>query len=96
MIDLTTETVLTLAAAARLRPPSRGGRPTHPSTLARWALCGIRGQRLEVIRLGGALFTSVEALQRFADRLTTTEAAPLPRPTPGADDTDRELTRRGF
>jgi hypothetical protein len=33
VIDIANEKVLTLAAAARLRPASRGNRPTHPSTV---------------------------------------------------------------
>ena len=95
MIDIATETVLTLAAAARLRPPSRRGRPTHPSTLARWALRGLRGTRLEVIRIGGQMYTSVEAIQRFAERLTAVGEVPV-TPKRQADATDRELARRGF
>lgn len=70
MIQISTEQLITLAQAARLRPGSRRGRPTHPSTVYRWAVRGIRGVRLEIIRIGGMTYTSVEALQRFADRLT--------------------------
>lgn len=76
MIDLASESLITLSDAARLRPASRGGRPTHASTIYRWATRGIRGVRLEVIRLGGVTYTSREALQRFADRLTSESASP--------------------
>jgi hypothetical protein len=72
MINLSTEELLTLAQAARLRPPGRNGRPQHVSTVYRYALKGFRGVRLEVVRLGGSLYTSRQALQRFAERLTAT------------------------
>jgi Protein of unknown function (DUF1580) len=71
MIDLATEKLVTLVQAAQVRPPGRGGRPTHPSTIYRWISRGIRGHKLEAIRLGGTLYTSHEALQRFADGLTS-------------------------
>jgi hypothetical protein len=71
MIEISAETLLTMAQATRLRPLGRLGRPTHPSTIYRWISRGVRGIRLESIRLGGTTYTSREALQRFADRLTT-------------------------
>ena len=37
-----------------------------------WARNGIRGVRIETIRVGGTLCTSLEALQRFFDRLSAT------------------------
>jgi hypothetical protein len=75
MIDLGTETPLSLAAATRLIPPGRNGKATALSTLLRWILRGAKasdGQtvRLEAIRLGGRWMTSTAALQRFAERLT--------------------------
>ena len=69
-IDIATETLLTPATTANMLPTRRRGRPVHISTIHRWMHCGIRGVRLESIRIGGALHTSVEALQRFADRLS--------------------------
>lgn len=64
------ERLLTLDEAARLRPAGRSGRPAHVSTIYRWVARGIRGVRLEAIRIGGRLYTSMEALQQFAERLT--------------------------
>jgi hypothetical protein len=51
-------------------PPSRKGKPLNCSTVFRWIVKGVRGIRLEAARLGGQWFTSREALQRFAERLT--------------------------
>lgn len=69
-IDLQTETVFTFAEAAKRLPKRRQGRPVHVATIHRWAKAGVRGVRLESLRLGGGLVTSAEALQRFCDRLT--------------------------
>ena len=69
MIDLATETLISFADACELLPRRRAGRPAHPATLYRWAKPGLRGVRLETIQVGGSLCTSVEALQRFFDRL---------------------------
>ena len=40
------------------------------STLRRWAGLGLRGVRLETIKVGARRCTSREALQRFVRRLT--------------------------
>lgn len=100
MIDIRNETLLSPAQAARLRPPTRSGKPTHPSTVFRWIARGVRGHRLEAVRLGGHLFTSVEALQRFADRLTADASEPTTAPpTPNrraADAAAAELDRMGL
>ena len=78
MIDLASEKVLTLNDATQHLPRRRGGKRPHISTLIRWSERGVRGIRLEVIRVGGTLCTSLEALQRFCDRLTTGVDAPAP------------------
>lgn len=65
MIDLTSETLVSFAEACGRLPKRRAGRPSHPSTLYRWASSGLRGIRLETIQVGGTLCTSIEALQRF-------------------------------
>ena len=69
-IDIHAETVVTLAEAAKRLPPRGRGKRPHVATLYRWAQKGCRGIRLETIRIGGSLCTSLEALQRFCDRLT--------------------------
>jgi hypothetical protein len=87
MIDVTSESTISLVQAARLLPPGRGERPVTLSCLLRWVLQGARGPdssriRLEALRLGGRWVTSREALQRFAERLTPagdTPTSPPPR-----------------
>lgn len=69
MIDLASENLISLREAAR-RLPGRRGRGVHIATVYRWAQSGVAGVRLEVLRLGGQLVTSVESLQRFAEQLS--------------------------
>lgn len=74
MIDTTKEHLITLSeAAARL--PRRGGRKVHTSTLWRWARKGLRGVHLQYVRLGGRIYTSDEALNRFANALAALDQA---------------------
>jgi Protein of unknown function (DUF1580) len=63
MIDISTEQLLTLSEAAALLP----GKPSI-ATLWRWRTKGARGRRLESITLGAKVYTSVEALARFAQQ----------------------------
>jgi hypothetical protein len=70
MIDITRETLLTLAQAADELPRRRRGKKTHLSTLYRWATAGCRGVRLETLQIGATRCTSREALQRFFEALT--------------------------
>lgn len=64
-IDIASEQVITFAEAAKYCPRRRRGRKPHVSCFYRWSKRG-----LETIKIGGQLCTSVEALQRFFDRLT--------------------------
>ncbi len=67
-IDLNNETIGSLSEIARLLPPYQGRR-LHPSTLWRWSSKGLKGVRLETLRLGGRILCSVEAVTRFAAKL---------------------------
>ena len=69
-IDVNAEHVLPLAALARRLPARRDDRPVSPATIHRWRLPGVRGVRLECVRIGGIWHTSLEAYQRWVDRLT--------------------------
>ncbi len=69
MIDLNQEEILSLSEACAALPQIEGKRP-HISTLWRWCNRGIRGVRLEHVRLGHRMCTSREALNRFLNALT--------------------------
>lgn len=66
------ESLVSLSAAARLCEEVFGT-PSHPATLFRWAVRGVRRGdrvvRLDTVRKGGRIFTSREALVRLRDAL---------------------------
>jgi hypothetical protein len=53
----------------------------HVSTVWRWALCGIRGQKLESLSIGGRKFTSTFAFERWLAAINgePTASGPTPR-----------------
>jgi len=73
---LTTEQVFTFAELAR-RLPKVGGKKIHVSTLHRWCRKGVRGVLLEFRMLGGRIFTSVEAVDRFSKQLAEARKWPI-------------------
>ena len=70
MIDLQAETVLSLSEATGHLPRRRAGKRPHVATLYRWASEGVQGVKLDTLRVGGTLCTSLEALQRFCEQCT--------------------------
>ena len=73
MIDVGSEPLITLSQLARLLPRRRKDRPTAPSTVHRWRAPGLRGVRLECIRVGGAWCTTLKAFEDFCARLSKSE-----------------------
>ena len=70
MIDTSTENVIPLGQVPAEYPSRRPGKRINISTVWRWATQGCRGVRLETVVIGGGRFTSREAVQRFAERLS--------------------------
>ena len=98
MLDLTVESPIPLADAAKIVTPARSGKRTHLSTLLRWILVGAKAPdgtlvRLEAVRLGGRWVTSAQALQRFAERLTP-RADITPRPALRTESRRRRASER--
>lgn len=92
MISVASEQLLTLSQLAKRLPRHRNDRPVHPSTCHRWRSPGVRGVRLECVRIGGIWHTSWESFQRFCDILTSvaqgsSPAAPRP-PANASQDSD--------
>lgn len=84
-IDIHNETILSLTEAAKVLPRVNGKRPAV-STLWRWCRKGLRGVRLDYIRVGRKIATSREALNRFFTALADADepieqhpSAPCPR-----------------
>ncbi len=76
-IDIANETLLLPAKATK-----RVG-DVHVSTVVRWMATGVAGGsiKLESVKIGGKRYTSVEALERFAERCTTPDAEASSRST---------------
>lgn len=96
MISVASEQLLTLSQLAKRLPRHRNDRPVHPSTCHRWRSPGVRGVRLECVRIGGIWHTSWESFQRFCDLLTSVaqgSSAGAPHPpaaaSKGRDHQDR-------
>ena len=69
MIDVKFETFVSFKVASERLPRRRAWKRPHPATLYRWAKDGLHGIKLETIQIGGTLCTSLEALQRFFEKL---------------------------
>ena len=69
-IRIADETVVSLTDATKYLPRRRKGKKPAVSTLYRWASVGVRGVTLETLQVGGTLCTSMQAMQRFFERLT--------------------------
>ena len=69
-IDPTNEQLITFKALAERLPRRRRNRPVSISSIFRWRQRGIKGIRLDAIRIGGAWHTSLEAFKRFTAALT--------------------------
>jgi hypothetical protein len=83
--DLTRETLLSLAQAARRFPPYRANRPVNPSTIWRWCRQGVKLPcgavvRLECVRVSGRWLTSEEAISRFVAKQTPCLEQPIAIP----------------
>lgn len=63
-INLETEMVVRLTEATKILPP-RNGKRIAICTLWRWCRKGLRGVRLEYVRIGRNIATSRQALNRF-------------------------------
>ena len=88
--------ILSFTAAAKKLPRLRANRPVHPSTIWRWATCGIRGIRLETTRLGGITVTlcggtKAYFLPRWAGAGLSPGPAALAGSRRGADGPHRHL-----
>lgn len=94
MIDISREQLIPLAEAARKLPSSRRGKKVHVATIFRWHKHGSRGVRLECVRVGSSLMTSVEALQRFVERLSAAQEAGSTTPPPIPTLDEREVVVR--
>src|SRR5262249_44551077 len=83
VIDVNHEHLVTLAQLAKRLPRRRQDRPVHPATVHRWRNPGVRGIRLECVRIGGIWMSTLEAFQRWCQRLTELEPTGGVKPDAG-------------
>ncbi len=91
MIDIATETIVSLSAAAK----KMLGRP-HISTVHRWRRGLSDGRQLETIKIGGKVFTSIEACQRFAVNGSLTDEGPALVEVAVNEDIEQQLDEIGL
>lgn len=100
MISLSCEELLPVGDVPKRFPRGRRGRRIHVGTVYRWISCGAGGARLEAIRAGGVLYTSAEALQRFANRCSGATVVAPTTTSPGwqkrVDRANAELRAAGI
>ena len=82
-IDISSESLISLADAAASLPRRRAGKKTHVSCVYRWTQLGCRGVLLESIQIGGTRCTSKEAIARFFGTLTAQADHQPVVPAPG-------------
>jgi len=93
VIDIRNEQLASLREVPKLLPARRNRKRIHISAVYRWVQRGVRGTRLEVIRVGGTTYTSREALQRFASLPAERCQAANLNPTTRQRQIDRALHR---
>lgn len=70
-MDISDEQLIPIQEVPRHLPTKSTGRRVHISAVYRWIKHGVAGGiRLKTVKMGGSTYTSKEALQRFADRLS--------------------------
>ena len=85
-LNILSEDLLTIEQAAREVPRPAGKKPLHYATAWRWAHRGLRGHKLETVRVGSQLMTSRERLHAFLlaiqpPQTNATDAMVKPRAT---------------
>lgn len=68
-MDITLDEDLVPLSDVPMRLPRMNGRRVHEATIYSWAQRGLRGVKLETLRIGGRHVTSKQALERFFRRL---------------------------
>ena len=72
------EEVFTIKELAE-KLPRLDGRRIHIASLYRWCRRGVRGVQLEHVMLGGRIMSSLEAVERFGERVAEAPCTRGPR-----------------
>ncbi|MFN3166113.1 MAG: DUF1580 domain-containing protein [Phycisphaeraceae bacterium] len=75
--------------------PKRHGKSIHIRTVRRWATKGLKGRRLQTVRVGGRYYVRLEWLEHFIAMRPTQDPTPVPARVLSARRTrEREAARR--
>ncbi len=77
-IDIACDELIPIREVPKRLPKKPCGKRIHISAVYRWMQKGVRGVKLDFVFIGGTRYTSVEALQRFVDRLSMNDRG-IPR-----------------
>ena len=66
-MDINSEHLIPIKDMPKHLPPRSTGGRVHISAVYRWMTHGVKGVRLESVKIGGSRYTSKQALQRFTD-----------------------------
>jgi hypothetical protein len=83
MIDTASEDLIPVRQVPDEIPSRRPGKRINISTIWRWSMRGVRGVKLETVRIGGGTYASREAIQRFVERLSQPQGAGEASPPAG-------------
>lgn len=89
-IDTSTETIVSFNDA---RSEFKDGRRKSLATLHRWRLRGVKGVRLESVKIGGLRYTSLEAIDRFIQAQNAGNEPAAPSITPSQRRKQSEAAR---
>ena len=81
-IDIACEELIPIREVPKRLPKKPGDKRVHISAVYRWMKKGVRGVKLDSVSIGGTRYTSIEALQRFVDRLSMDDREIPREPTP--------------
>lgn len=97
MIDLRTESLIRLEDVRQHIPSGRRGKQLSKSVPFRWASKGVKGIVLETVKVGGARYTTLDALHRFIQHINapTPPTSEATRPLPSKQ-VEKELAKRGL
>lgn len=92
MLPLDPDTFISLRSVPDLLPRHTNGRKVHMSAVYRWANKGVRGIRLQTVRVAGELYTSRAAVEDFINATASRRALDAPVDPPAEN--RRELAAR--
>src|SRR5438067_170498 len=89
MIAIANEHIFPIRRVGKMLPSSQDGKQLHVGTVYRWADIGLlrdgRRVKLETLLIGGRVYTSAEAVQRFLQALNDAPSLPASTAAERAD-----------